>query len=1478
MIKIGLTDFTPASKIIDIRGKNRAIKAKYAIGRDDVLRQELMNEHFIKLSFEYNSYLSFERADYIEWEGKKYTIREVEKPQQVNKRKYQYTLKFEAIEMFFLDIQYYYLNQGLKEAEWRLTGNAQYFIKIAVDNINRYFGGSDFQMGLVELDEIKDITFDAGTNVFDALTQIADEYDAEWHITDKTILLLKKVSFGNEVNFETESSVLSMDREEGETSGKYTRIVALGSTRNIPYDYRETTPGEAVDANYPKRLRIPISKGDVVNAYPNMLPDEAIEGTVIFDEVYPKRIGTIEAVGTIEYTDTDEDTGEQTPWNAFTFKDSGIDFKEEYILPNQELRLKFQSGDLNGRDFALTFHPAGFSETDDSQFFEIIRTDEYGKKLPNDIMKPKAGDQYVLYGFNIALVSDQYVPEAEEELYDKATEWMQKQTRDTSVYECPTVIKYFTDNRMNLEIGQKVRLVHEQFENGGRSSRIMSFEKKLNNKYDAVYTVGDNSVYSRFNQIEKKIKELQVAGVIYEGSTSGGSGVYLIKQLDTTTPSDYNAFSSLRTLKEIKQFGLTISDMYLRKDVDDIAQGNYIFKKNITVDGSVFVGDVISSKAFTSGFPAGYGWAIMPYTRINAAGIEEKRYKLEIDDVTVRGNFRVHEMIMSQMRGENDNTRFTGMMKVDHYDDESGKIYLQTEDGILYNPFKEGDILDVQRYGGLPSAGNNYNVIKRYELRVTEASIGNLEDKEKRLDYIRFSNFIGNISDIREGDVLTRADNDTDSTRKGIMQVTTIDEFGVPYLDAIYGMKTDPANCVKARFGNLEGLVTPQWGRLKNVGIYCQNIYAVGEFRMKNGKDVQAEFEVLADRMTSQYSSIREEISQKDNFLRNAIFLDMQFWQSENNISIFNANNKLLYFNDSFYSNKKNVVDIVSDEGKTVLRIRDNKVTQLNKDLFDKPKEETTCYLSVRFKCIRGGMLSIGFADTTLFFSEELSASTEYVLKEYSAKWDGTGDFSVTFTGEIYIDHLAVTNNKLADLEEKVMTRFEQTALSISAIATRVSKIESNSAGWLTTAEGNTMWAAIRNKLDSSSDLISLINQNPYSTLISSSRINLNGAVTFSMLNSSLQNKMNMIDDMASDNKFTPAEKKIIYKEYSSIMAEYSVLSDKVTASSNASFNAGVLTQWNGYRNYYSLLTNYIAWPLGSLSVTSDIDGALFRKRFADYYSAKESLELTLAEYSANLSKNDIAIKVGYSNFVEMVDAASRGNTFIKGGYINTELLAANSILAAKIDVDSLYVTSLAAVRGKIAGWTIENNALSISSAANAKIKVEPSGTRFLRINDTASELMAVRADGVTGVRIYTQDAMGVCLSLTAQTGGTAVSSYGNTTFTARSSELISLLGSVLISGLILQYKNVTTSQTLSNDDVIVKFTNSSAITVSMPSNAREGKVLFLKRINAEITLSSSTGFYKDGSLSGSTTQFGGTYTMFAFYDGSYWHLHRIGW
>lgn len=741
-IIIGFDEETAVEEfIIPIRDKNQVVKARYALKDTDIEKNTLMGEHYIEISFVLDSFFKFVRSDYIIWEGEKYIIKEDYLPDEVNKCNYKYTLRFDHWTTLLQDDTFYYMNQGLEEAEWSLMSNAATHFQLLADNANRYFGVNTFNVGTIEFTELKYLRFDK-VSIWDAATQIAEEYGGEWYLTGTTFHLVKKFSYGSEIDFESEVSVEKMERSEGENSEKYTRILAFGSTRNIPANYRETTPGEAVDAIYQKRLRIPASKGKFIDAKPNMSAEEIKSAVVIFDEVYPKRIGTIGTVGTIPYQDTDTDTGVVTNWNAYKFKDTGIVFSEDYLLPGVELMLVFQSGNLNGMDFAVKFHKNGFSESDNSQYFEIVRNEDYGKPLPNDTLKPQNGDTYILYGFNIQLVSDQYIPAGEQELYDTAVEWQQDMLKDKSVFECPTMIQHFADNEMDLEIGQKIKLIHDQFDGGFRSSRIQGYEKRLLNKYQARYIVGDNATASWAKSVDNSIKELQIAGITYQAT--GKNGVYLITQFDNTPASDFNAYSAKAS-----------DARYLNKQTGGTVQGDVLFQKKIKAKEAI--SDQFGNETFMPGM-LGNGFRFW---------IENGLSFGQIDYLTITREMLISVLTVAEVKSVDGGILISSANMICNKTEEttSGyKCYFDNDEGNIPNKFVVGDQAMCRRFNGAN--------VKYYWRLVTEVGA----------DYILLSKTDKDGSGIPEAkDNIVQFGNRTDTQRQFAIYSVAYGDAGTFY-------------------------------------------------------------------------------------------------------------------------------------------------------------------------------------------------------------------------------------------------------------------------------------------------------------------------------------------------------------------------------------------------------------------------------------------------------------------------------------------------------------------------------------------------------------------------------------------------------------------------------------------------------------------------------------------------------------------------
>jgi hypothetical protein len=334
----------------------------------------------------------------------------------------------------------------------------------------------------------------------------------------------------------------------------------------------------------------------------------------------------------------------------------------------------------------------------------------------------------------------------------------------------------------------------------------------------------------------------------------------------------------------------------------------------LEVDGDAVFSGNLSSPEFISGFLSGLGWAIQKKEFVNSAGVTETKYSLEIDNLTVRNTLRVFEMIISQLRGENDNYVFAAMMEVDHYDPMTGKVWLSTNGGKSYMNFRKGDYIMVQRFqpGNDAKSGGDGYVVKSYELVVYAVGSGGENDPKDengdRLDWVLFKNFttqmvydeedpghrdvdyvgtyhteeeIGGMADpvfmgpemlIAKGDTFCRIDNETDPERKGLMTITSVGP-NTPYMDIMYGRKTDPKHALKSRIGNLEGIRTEQFGWLQGFGAYINNLYAVGNlFNAQTGEHYESRIEATRESMRMLYRETLYDISEGDNKISNGFF------------------------------------------------------------------------------------------------------------------------------------------------------------------------------------------------------------------------------------------------------------------------------------------------------------------------------------------------------------------------------------------------------------------------------------------------------------------------------------------------------------------------------------------------------------------------------------------------------------------------------
>ena len=559
---------------INIKDISGAILLTTLINEGCKRKFTLMKEDYIMLKFSLENPIYFKLGSYVECNFGLFEVCDLQKPAfNTNTAGYDYELRLDAYYWKWKNKIFKYTPETTgQEASWNLTAPLDVQAGIVLRNLKALgytYKGQDFVFSIDSTVENKALlmTYD-NINILDACFSMAKKWDCECWVTEN-IIHFGRCESGDAVIFEIGKNVQEMSQSESRSTYA-TRIYAFGSTKNIPSDYRPVDETVVVNGVVQKRLMLPEGT-PYIDAYPDMTTEEAVEQVVIFDEVYPRRTGIMSDVTTIEVTDkveNEDGTTTEEKWNAYRFRDTGVNFSEKYILPGQELRIRFASGLLNGLEFAVKFNPEGKPEkledggwNPEAQLWEIVRNEDYGRPLPGDVLFPQDGDEYVLSGWDSTKITELgLVGAAEQELKEKTEKYAAKSKIDPSTYGCTMMSNdaYREDGVHNFYgIGQKVNLINKAYFENGRQSRVIGFEFNLDYSFDSpVYTVGETAAYSRIGELEEKVESLTLKGQTYTGD--GGSGVYVIGSHDSTPATDHNVYSALRSLI-----------MFMRKDTEE---------------------------------------------------------------------------------------------------------------------------------------------------------------------------------------------------------------------------------------------------------------------------------------------------------------------------------------------------------------------------------------------------------------------------------------------------------------------------------------------------------------------------------------------------------------------------------------------------------------------------------------------------------------------------------------------------------------------------------------------------------------------------------------------------------------------------------------------------------------------------------------------------------------------------------------------
>lgn len=713
--------------------------------------KEIQGDNVLSLSFAYWEYIPLDVGDYLDFCGERLYLKERYRPRQISDMEWRYDLKFYGVESLIKSYLVINSVDGTDNPEFTLTAPPREHVALIVACINKATGTTDWKVGRVEGAENIVIDY-IGKYCNEALREIAEKVGTEWWVEGQTVNICK-CEHGEPLTLGYDKGLISIDPGSADNVKFYTRLYPVGSTRNIdPEKYGHSS------------LQLPGGKTYVeINA--DRYGREDHYEKAAFVDIYPRYIGTVSGVRSETKTDKD---GKQ--FTVYYISDSNLPFNpDQYMLPGKEIRISFQEGaelgGLGNEDGGTYYFDAKYNSA--KREFELITIWPYGDdaQLPGGVFVPKVGDKYIPWNMRMP---DEYYALAEAELLEAVNKFNEEHWRDISVYKASTDYEWIEDNKVELSIGRRVRLVSDKYfpEAGYRDSRITRITRKV--ELPSMMDIEISDVLSRTTQskIQDSIGEVRD----YARSISSSMALPdIIREGDRTTPTDNNLFSARRSMSE------------------------FISKKR--ADRSPYM---ISSD---QGFEAGH---YAPGESGGFFGIDaEGRAYGELERLLVRGHaiFQTLTVINAEWLGGKQYMTPGGGIKCTHVEvvkNAAGAViayrcyFLSRQDGKKFETMMvPGDQAIAEEFA--PKAGTSEKVRTRYYWRLVTAvnndAGGDDSANGNRYGYIELSNTdCAPDSDIPQADDdICQLGNRNDPMRQNAIVQSTVDADS-PCLKMYYGI------------------------------------------------------------------------------------------------------------------------------------------------------------------------------------------------------------------------------------------------------------------------------------------------------------------------------------------------------------------------------------------------------------------------------------------------------------------------------------------------------------------------------------------------------------------------------------------------------------------------------------------------------------------------------------------------------------------
>lgn len=392
--------------------------------------RSLMGEHVVYLYFALSEFVDIPTGAWIEYQGVRYELMTAAEFVKNNTQYFEYTLIMQSAQerlkryvfrRIFLD-SYGNPSEYSPRIKFSYTAKPIDHLKMLVNNLNYRELEEGWSVGNC-IDAVeKTITYNAA-NCFEALAQIAEEFETEWEIID-TVIHLGKVEYSKDTPLglsygKGNGLKPGLGRVNYSDSLPIERLFVQGGTQNIDvhqygeetlmlppyyqlgYDGERFSDEDGYDSNKGRMYRA--KDMQTITRYPDTVKT-GVEGCLDCSHIFPQRVGTVTAV--------------EKMVDGWNFWDSTIPDNLDYSEPDiriagEQAVVTFQSGRLAGREFEIVqtkTRITGYIHNDEEHLndpdkkrgrFKLISDTIDGQEMPSDTFKPEVGDRYVV--FNICM-------------------------------------------------------------------------------------------------------------------------------------------------------------------------------------------------------------------------------------------------------------------------------------------------------------------------------------------------------------------------------------------------------------------------------------------------------------------------------------------------------------------------------------------------------------------------------------------------------------------------------------------------------------------------------------------------------------------------------------------------------------------------------------------------------------------------------------------------------------------------------------------------------------------------------------------------------------------------------------------------------------------------------------------------------------------------------------------------------------------